>query len=166
MVNYKILPHMPRLKVFLIVLFVLSDIWQVPSVARGHPVGDVFAVSFPPFTMGPQETIVGVEYDLKAAVIVSVRNIRGCWDIHIRNGDELKANLHAEALFLSAGIKKSDLSYLNNFISMREDEPEPDAHIFDITVKITITDERWEKIRYVTFSKAQLALVPGNSLRD
>lgn len=157
----------PRhIKALVTILLLLSAVGQVPSFARRNPAGNVYGVSLPQFTMSPQEAIVGVEYDLTAAVITSVRNIRGCWDVHIRNGDELKDQLDAEALFLSAGIRRSDLSYLKNFISIREDEPESGAHIFDITVKLTITDKQWEKVRYVAFSKAQLALAPVNSVRD
>src|SRR5271170_7624221 len=110
---------------------------------------DVFSVSLPSFGIGPQETIVGVEYDLRAAIIVRVGEIRSCWDIHLYNGDELKSQLQAQPLFLSAGIKNSDLSYLNNFILIRKDEPGPDAHLFNITVKLKVADARWDKIRYL-----------------
>ncbi len=78
--------------------------------------------------MGPQEAIVGVEYDLKVAVITSIATYAAAGNIHIRNGDELMAQLDAQALFLSASIRRQDLPYLKNFISIREDEPEQ-AHM-------------------------------------
>jgi hypothetical protein len=140
-------------------LFVLMNSGLASSVAAaGNGMGNPFAVSFPPVAMAAGERVVGIEYDLRAAVVVGVRDIRSCWDIHVYNGDELKAQLQAQALFLSAGISKPNLSYFDNFALIREDEPEPGDHLFDIKVKLTITDDQWDKIRYVTFSKNQLLL--------
>jgi len=122
--------------------------------------GRVLSVSLPAFAIGPQETIVDVEYDLKCAIVVNIGNVVSNWDIHIYNGDEFKSKLEAQPLFLSAGIRNSNLSYLNNFVSIREYEPEPSAHFFNITVKLTVTDASWNKTRYLSFSKDQLILVP------
>jgi hypothetical protein len=151
--------HMPRaLKRFLVIVFLITTIGRTLAAAQANPPRGILAISLPPFTIGPREIVVGIKYQLRAAIIVGVNNVRSCWDIHIRNGDELRAELDAQALFLSAGIRQVDLSSLDNFVSIRENEPEPDAHVFDVKVTLTITDDRWERTRYVTLSKAQLAL--------
>jgi len=152
------LAHFQKLGVSLVLLALLGG-WP-SSTILGAANDEVLSVSLPTFHIGPQETIVGVEYTLRSAVVVSVGELRENWDIHILNGEEFKSRLEAQALFLSAGIKNSELSYLDDFISIREVEPEPEAHIFDIRVKLTVTDSRWDKIRYVTFSKDQLILTP------
>lgn len=155
-------PRSWRLSLLVLPLLIVGFEHALSATTGVGPTEDVLSVSLPSFTIGQQETIVGVEYDLRAGVIVGIGQIRSCWDIHIYNGDELKSKLQAQPLFLSAGIRNSNLSYLNNFILIRHDEPGPDAHLFNITVKLTVTDARWDKIRYVTFYKDQLILTTRN----
>ncbi len=145
---------------FVVMLFLIGMIGHTPAAGHGNAARGTLAVALPRFTIGPRETIAGIEYQLKAATIVGVNNVRSCWDIHIRNGEELRSELIGQALFLSAGIGQRDLSSIDDFISIRENEPEPGAHLFDVKVTLTITDDRWEKTRYMTLSKAQLALIP------
>ncbi len=129
---------------------------RAPCAARGKILG----VSLPRFTIEPNETIVRIEYHVNGGVIVKIRNIPSCWDLHIRNGEALEAKLDAQALFLSAGIREPSLTYLDNLIFVQEHEPDPLAHMFDLTVKLTVTDARWDKVRYIRFVKDQLILTP------
>ncbi len=146
--------------VTIFVIVMLHVLAASTAESRAKEDSSLLSVSLPSFDIGPKETIVAVQVNLKAAVIVHIAQIRSCWDLHILNGDALRSKLDAQALFLSAGIRQRDLAYFEDFITIFKHEPEEFQHTFDIAVTLTITDASWNKIRYIQFKKDQIHVVP------
>ena len=123
---------------------------------------DYFFVSIPAVTLAPDESIYGISVKTESAVIVRT-NVPIEWDLNIDNSEGERSALKAWAIVGAAALDGNGSGYFHDLLEVGRYKHPAILTRFEITVILSVTNDRTGAERKIRLSLKQMILKPSTS---
>lgn len=131
-----------------------------PCVARaGPPPATLDLLSIEHLHTAAGERVVGFEFHIGSARIVSMREVPAGWDVQVKNNPSWNSSMEASALVGAAAL---DATFFEKFIRIKKKESLGTA--FDISGDVVVTRD-FVKERRIRVSMRNVTLTPAQNAR-